>query len=94
MDYSEISSVFPFTSKQVCPHLTNVQLGHVTHAGQFLLLVGLLLRDLAQFEISSVLTCLGMFFLASIVTLKGVLSTRRCETHGPPQCVVCSQNQE
>lgn len=72
MDYSEIFSVFTSTSRQGYPHLTNVQLGHVTHVGQFLLLVGLLLRDLAQLEISSVLTWLGMFFLPSIITLKRV----------------------
>lgn len=68
-----------FTSRQVYPHLTNVQLGHMTHFGQFLLLADFMVRDLAQVD---VLTWLGMFFLASIISLKRVWSTRRWETHG------------
>ena len=52
--------------------LINVQLGHVTHLGQFSLLAELMLAHLTQLEISRVLTCLGLLFLASIITLKRI----------------------
>lgn len=93
LDYSEIFSVFPPISRQVqmCPHLTNVQLGHMTHFGQSLLLADLLLKDLALLEISNMLPWLGMFFWGFHHPEKSMIHQEMRDAWAP---TACSQDPE